>query len=281
MLKHKLMDYTQVSFTNEPSLNEVLIAWLGDIGFVMFEEAADGIEAYIPFPEFDEMKMREALSSVSSLENIPFQISLVKDQNWNKEWESNFEPVLLSERVFIRAPFHEAGEQYQYRITIEPKMSFGTGHHATTALMIELMLQADFNKKKVLDMGCGTAVLGILAEKLGATNVLAIDIDEWAYENSLENTQRNDCRNIEVKMGDASLIGNSKFDIILANINRNVLLSDIPKYSEALNEHGRLFLSGILLSDKEIIHTTAIASGLEYITEAGLDNWLALLFKKK
>ncbi len=273
------MDYTRVTFTNDPSLNEILIAWLGDTGFTMFEETPEGIEAYIPVNEFDETRLRLALSAVSSLENIPFRISLIKDRNWNKEWESNFDPVVVKDQVLISAPFHEAGDKYPYTINIEPKMSFGTGHHATTALMIELMLQNDFKDKVVLDMGCGTAVLGILAEMSGAKKILAIDIDEWAYENSKENSERNNCKNIEVKHGDASLIGHQKFDIILANINRNVLLSDIPLYKNALNMGGLLFLSGILVSDREIITSTASSSGLINISGVSNDNWLALLFK--
>lgn len=274
------MDYTRVRFKNDASLNDIIVAWLGDGDFTMFEETPIGVDAYIPTVDFNEDNLRSALSSAPSLENIPYEISLMEDRNWNKEWESNFEPVLINGRVFIRAPFHVKGDEFQYQITIEPKMSFGTGHHATTALMIELMLQTDFKDKTVLDMGCGTGVLSILAEKLGAGKILAIDIDDWAFENSRENIERNDCKNIEVKIGDASLIGNQKFDVVLANINRNVLLNDIPKYTGALNMLGELYLSGILLSDKEIISSTAKKAGLTYITEASRDNWLALLFKK-
>jgi ribosomal protein L11 methyltransferase len=275
------MDYMRVSFFNDPSMNEAIIAWIAESDFTMFEEVPDGVQAYSPAEEFDEKRFKEFMAGIPALKNIRYDISLIKDQNWNKEWESNFEPVLVNGRVYIRAPFHPEGNEYQYRITIEPKMSFGTGHHATTALMLELMLQFDFKDKNVLDMGCGTAVLGIMAGQLGAKKILAIDIDEWAYENSIENIARNDAKNIEVRKGDVSLIKDLNFDIILANINRNVLLNDIKSYASSLEKGGDLYLSGILISDKDIISSTALAEGLSYITEASRDNWLAMYFKKK
>jgi ribosomal protein L11 methyltransferase len=274
------MDYTRVSFFNDPAMNEAIVGWISETSFTMFEESSDGIIAYAPHDEFNEQKFKEFISGIPALQNIPYQVSLIKDQNWNREWESNFDPVLVNGRVYIRAPFHPEGNEYQYQVTIEPKMSFGTGHHATTALMLELMLQFDLQNKTVLDMGCGTAVLAIMAEKLGAKEVLAIDIDEWAYENSKENTERNNCKKITVQKGDINNIRNLKFDIILANINRNVLLSDMNSYVSALNAGGDLFLSGILLSDKEIVSSAATAAGLNYITEASRENWLALYFKK-
>ena len=274
------MDYTCVRFFNDPSQGEAVIAWIADAGFTMFEETDEGVLAYIPSEEFNPDDFTKLLHSIPSLENIRYEVSLIKDRNWNKEWESNFEPVLVNGRVYIRAPFHDEGKEFQHQITIEPKMSFGTGHHATTSLMIELMLQFEFKDKVVLDMGCGTAVLSILAEKLGAKKVVAIDIDDWAFENSSENVERNGCSRIEVLKGDAGAIPAVSFDIVLANINRNVLLNDLGGYSKALKKEGDLYLSGILVSDRDILIDAAKQFGFSHISEAMRDNWLAMYFKK-
>ena len=241
------MDYTEVRFYNNADLNEAIIAWLAEYDFDMFEERLDGVNAYIEAKRFKEEDLSAILALIpGSEENIRYETTFIKDQNWNKKWESNFEPVLIAGKVYIRAPFHEKAEGYEFEIIIEPKMSFGTGHHDTTSLMIELMLQNNFEKKAVLDMGCGTALLAILAKKLGAGKITAIDIDEWAFTNSLENIERNEAADIAVIQGDVHAIGNEKYDIILANINRNILLSDIPSYYSAMNTDGEIFLSGIL-----------------------------------
>lgn len=275
------MNYIEVRFYNASSLNEVIIAWLGENNFDMFEERNDGLNAYITEKNYDEKNLREVISSIpDSIHNIRFETSLIKDQNWNKKWESNFEPVDVAGKVYIRAPFHDHCSGYKHEIVIEPKMSFGTGHHATTTLMVKLMLDFDFNKKNVLDMGCGTGVLAILAYQSGAKEVTAIDIDEWAYTNSIENCERNQASEITVKQGNVGLIKNCLYDVILANINRNILLEDIPAYVESLKQNGALFLSGILTGDKEIIINRCIQSGLSYINEAFQDNWLAIQFKK-
>ena len=241
------MDYTEVRFYNNADLNEAIIAWLAEYDFDMFEERLDGVNAYIEAKRFKEEDLSAILALIpGSEENIRYETTFIKDQNWNKKWESNFEPVLIAGKVYIRAPFHEKAEGYEFEIIIEPKMSFGTGHHDTTSLMIELMLQNNFEKKAVLDMGCGTALLAILAKKLRAGKITAIDIDEWAFTNSLENIERNEAADIAVIQGDVHAIGNEKYDIILANINRNILLSDIPSYYSAMNTDGEIFLSGIL-----------------------------------
>jgi ribosomal protein L11 methyltransferase len=274
------MDYIEVRFFNDTALNEAIIAWLGENDFDMFEEREDGLNAYIDSKQFNEENLKDVLSIIpGSKENIRYQTSFIKDQNWNKKWESNFEPVLIAGRVFIRAPFHEPGKEFQHEIIIEPKMSFGTGHHATTALMIELMVQFDFKNKIVLDMGAGTGVLAILAEKLGANKITAVDVDEWAYKNCIENCERNNCTKVETIQGDVSAVNEKNYDIILANINRNILLKDIPKYSKLLNKGGELFLSGILTEDKEVINKRAEENGLNYITEAMHNNWMALYYK--
>ena len=275
------MDYTEVRFYNNADLNEAIIAWLAEYDFDMFEERLDGVNAYIEAKRFKEEDLSAILALIpGSEENIRYETTFIKDQNWNKKWESNFEPVLIAGKVYIRAPFHEKVEGYEFEIIIEPKMSFGTGHHDTTSLMIELMLQNNFEKKAVLDMGCGTALLAILAKKLRAGKITAIDIDEWAFTNSLENIERNEAADIAVIQGDVHAIGNEKYDIILANINRNILLSDIPSYYSAMYTDGEIFLSGILTGDKDIIDQCATGCGLTFVSEASHNNWLALHYKK-
>jgi ribosomal protein L11 methyltransferase len=275
------MDYVRVHFINDISLNEPLIAWLAENDFDMFEETAEGVDAYISSAAYSEEKISSSIIHIPDAQgNIRYETTFIQSQNWNKEWESNFEPILVAGRVFVRAPFHNGGDEFQYQITIEPKMSFGTGHHSTTALMIELMLQFQIEGKTVCDMGSGTAILSILAEKLGAIRIVAIDIDEWAYENGMENIERNNCKRIEVRKGDSSLVTNERFDVVLANINRNVLLEDLPVYYNALNSEGDLYLSGILATDRDIILERALQCGFSYITEALHNNWLAMYFKK-
>jgi ribosomal protein L11 methyltransferase len=274
------MDYTEVRFYNDASLNEILIAWLGENDFDMFEERPDGINAYIISKNFSEKNLSEIILNIpDSAKNIRYETALIKDQNWNTRWESNFEPVSVLDQVYIRAPFHPQNNQHRFEIVIEPKMSFGTGHHSTTVSMIKLMLGIEMTGKSILDMGCGTGILAILSAKLGANQIKAIDIEEWAFENCKENCQRNDAEFINVQRGDAGLLQGMKFDIILANINRNILLNDIPKYVKSLIKNGHLLLSGILISDKEILNNCAEANGLIYEREVIDNNWIALQYK--
>ncbi len=271
------MDFIEVRLFNNVEYNDVIIAWLGENEYDMFEEREDGVSAYIAANLFNEENLKNAINLIpDASKNIRYFTSLIKDQNWNKKWESNFEPVFIEQRVYIRAPFHEPSGKFEHEIVIEPKMSFGTGHHATTSLMMQLMLQSNFKNKSVLDMGCGTGVLAILSKKLGANKITAIDIDEWAYTNSLENCAVNDASEIIVKQGNASLIENKKFEIILANINRNILLEDLSKYVKSLNPMGEVFLSGILIEDFEIIFKRCLELKLELIKKLSQNNWLAL-----
>ena len=275
------MDYTEVRFYNDASLNEAIIAWLGDNDFDMFEERTDGVNAYIEAKLFKEDDLIKILQSIpGSGENIRYETSFIKDQNWNKKWESNFEPVFIAGSVYIRAPFHPKSVDFQYEIIIEPKMSFGTGHHATTSLMILCILKLSLKNKVVLDMGCGTAILSILADKMGAKSIIAVDIEEWAYLNSLENCEMNNVKNISVLKGDVSLIKEKKFDVIFANINRNILLNDLHSYSDSLNSGGEILLSGILAGDKEIINQCALKYGLSFKSQKEENNWLAVHYIK-
>jgi ribosomal protein L11 methyltransferase len=275
------MDYTEVRFFNDSYFNDIIVAWLGENDYDMFEERADGLNAYIVSDKFDQTKLSEVISGIpDGNKNIRYETSLIKDQNWNTQWEKNFDPVVIADKVLIRAPFHPADENIQHEIIIEPKMSFGTGHHSTTALMIESMLDMDMKNKKVLDMGCGTGVLAILAELLGANDVTAIDVEEWAYHNSIENCERNKTVNVSVRKGDPTLISDQKFDIILANINRNILLNDLPAYVKSLRKDGSILLSGILVSDKEVIKESAKKNDLVPVDERTDQNWIALNYKK-
>jgi ribosomal protein L11 methyltransferase len=278
------MDYIEVKIQIAPAskeANEILIAQLADIGFESFTEDDDGLSGYIKAPNFsDEIKAN--LDSLYHPEDtkISYQVTKIKDQNWNAKWESSFEPININDRCMVRASFHTTSPKLEYDIVIDPKMAFGTGHHQTTHLMIEAILNADLTNKTVLDMGCGTGVLAILAEMKGAKAITAIDIDDWAYQNSLENTQINGCSRIETKCGDVQLISGKKFDVVLANINLNILLSDIKFYTESMHKGGLLILSGILKNDIDAIKLNAADSGLHHISTSTRDEWVTMSFNK-
>ena len=245
------MNYVEVTFVVNPLLpaRDILVAELAERGFESFVETDNGLMAYIQEPDFSEEKLTNlALGE----EQLTITHQLIQEQNWNAEWEKSFDPIEVDERIVVRAPFHEIKE-VEFDIVIEPKMSFGTGHHATTFLMMQEMLGMEWTDKDVLDMGCGTAVLAILAEMKGADYIVAIDIDEWAYENSIENVERNNCTRIKCIKGGAEAIGEQSFDIILANINRNILTADAATYMAALNPGGEILLSGFYTMDIPIL----------------------------
>lgn len=271
------MNYTQVIVVVEPLIvgREILIAELAELGFESFVDTETGFEAYIPESEFKKKEF-EAIPLLADKEfTISYQITSIEQQNWNQQWEESFEPIEVESRLLIRAPFHQAPPKNVLDIIIEPKMSFGTGHHETTYLIAKRLLDLSLENKSILDMGCGTGILAILAKKKKCGNILAIDNDEWAYTNCLENCQRNHV-DIEVVLGDAHDIKNNKFDVIIANINRNILLRDMHIYADALNDKGLLLLSGFFMVDKNILMEQAQQLGLKLHFEATKNEWAML-----
>ena len=261
----------------EPA-TEMLIAQLGYVGFESFVEQDYGVTAYIQKQEWNSKILEDVFLLHSNEFNITFEHNEIAQTNWNEEWEKNFNPIQVDDLVSIRAPFH-TNPSLQFDIVIEPKMSFGTGHHETTHMMVQHLLALDLDTKKVLDMGCGTGILAIFAEMKGAKPIDAIDIDSWCYENSLENIQRNNCNHITVYEGDASLL-KEKYDVIIANINRNILLSDMKTYTDCLNENGVLLLSGFYKEDIAIIEDEVNKHGLTFETMIQNNNWVALKYVK-
>ncbi len=256
---------------------DILIAELGEAGFESFVENETGILAYIQKKDWHD----KILKDVEVLRNSHFKISYdlkeIDQENWNVTWEQNFSPITIGDQCEVRAPFHEKSN-VTYDIVIEPKMSFGTGHHETTHMMLQFILEHDFGGKTVLDMGSGTGVLAILAEMKGAKSVDAIDIDNWCYLNAKENVERNACTNINVFEGDSSLLKNQKYDVIIANINRNLLLEDIPSYVNCLNENGQLFLSGFYNEDIPCITDKCNENGLTLEKKLEKNNWVAVKY---
>ena len=273
-------NYLEFNFKIEPlqPWNEILMAELIEIGFDSFTEEYDGILAYIPKDLFQEKELVE----INLLQNSDLKISYTFEEmpniNWNEEWEKNFSPINVEDQVSIRAEFHE-NQNLAHEIIIQPKMSFGTGHHATTYLMIQQMLDMDMKNKTVLDMGCGTSVLAIFAKQQGAGKTVAIDIDEWSVENSIENAARNNVE-LEISQGTAENLGAENFDIILANINRNILISDIPTYVSVLNSGGQLLLSGLCFFDVDDILEVCTEQKLTLEKKIQREEWVSLLLKK-
>ncbi|RSK40580.1 50S ribosomal protein L11 methyltransferase [Mangrovimonas spongiae] len=258
---------------------DILIAELGELGFESFVENEDGVTAYIQKNEWHD-NILEGIHIMNSEEfNITHTFEEIEQVNWNEEWEKNFNPIVVDDICAVRAPFHDTFNT-EFEIVIEPKMSFGTGHHETTHMMIQHILKNNVEGKSVLDMGCGTGVLAILAEMKGAKAVDAIDIDNWCYLNSLENIERNNSKNISVYEGDASLLEGKLYDVIIANINRNILLNDMKTYATCLNNNGLLFLSGFYKEDIPIIENACNKHNLMLVDSLEKNHWVALKFKK-
>lgn len=256
---------------------EILIAELGEKPFESFIETEDGFSAYIQ----KEFWTENVLDGIYLLESPEFIISYsfeeIEQVNWNEEWEKNFEPIDVDGKCHVRAPFHpKTGAEFD--IVIEPKMSFGTGHHETTHMMIQHLLDMEVTGMKTLDMGCGTAILAILAEMKGAQPIDAIDIDNWCYLNSIENAERNNCSHISVYEGDAALLKDKKYDLIIANINRNILLNDMQHYVDCLNANGVLLLSGFYNEDIPFIDASCTEKGLTFVKKLERNNWVSLKY---
>jgi ribosomal protein L11 methyltransferase len=250
--------------------SEILIAELVDYGYEGFEETDSSLKAYIPENIYDEIYLKE----MSDRHSISFNKIIIAETNWNQVWESNFQPVIVDDFVSIRAEFHEPIKSVQYEIVITPKMSFGTGHHATTFMMIQQMRDIEFKNKTVFDFGTGTGILAILADKLNANKVVATDNDEWSINNATENIQRNDCRRIELRLS-SYVPTEESFDIILANINKNVILANLKILKQHLNSGGILILSGVLKEDEKDILQAIDRNDLKFINTTETSNWLS------
>lgn len=276
------MNYTELNITIAPKEpgSEVLIAELSELGFDSFVDTPTGINAYITSDTFSETEIQQLFQRYSQLFSINYSHSQIEQQNWNKEWESNFEPIQISNQCIIRAPFHQPAANITYDIIIEPKMSFGTGHHTTTQLMAGQLLKMDVSGQPLLDMGCGTGVLAILAAKKQASPITAIDIDDWSYENCIENLAKNNVTNVAVHKGDVQILAGKVFRTILANINKNVLLADMPLYVQSLESKGSLVISGFFETDIPELTQKATTLNLQLATTAVSNQWAMLHFIK-
>jgi ribosomal protein L11 methyltransferase len=270
------MDYLELRIdVKDEEQRDILLCKLFGEGFESFVESENTLLAYIPSHLFIKEKVYPILDEF----HVNYTYSMIPQRNWNEEWEKHYDPVLISDKCFIRAPFHPPLEGYKFDIVIEPKMSFGTAHHETTVLMIELMMESEFTGRRVLDMGCGTGILAIFARKLGATGIVAVDNDEWSYRNALENISRNNVDMIRVELGNVKIMNNTSFDMILANINRNVLLEDLKDYSR-LMPGGELILSGFYKEDIPVIIAKAEKYDFRFLTMKTKNNWVAIKFMK-
>jgi ribosomal protein L11 methyltransferase len=278
------MNYYELLFTTittEDYQQDLLINALGEIGFDTFEEIEFGFKAYIPSADFDQQLLDETLLPYQDLFTFSYEATLIPQKNWNEVWESNFEAIQISDQIFVRATFHEPRPEFKYEIVIDPKMAFGTGHHQTTAMMLELLLENDFKDKNVLDMGCGTGILAIMAAKLSAGAITAIDYDPVCYESTIENAALNHITNITALCGSKEVIPDTPYDTILANINRNILIDQMQRYAEVLKPEGEIYFSGFYETpDLEIITDEARKHGLKYIIHKKDKDWVAAKFVK-
>ncbi|MGL5937198.1 MAG: 50S ribosomal protein L11 methyltransferase [Phocaeicola sp.] len=278
------MKYIEVTCTTLPhteAANDVLSALLGEIGFESFEECPEGQKAYIQAELLDEEALKEVIHSFPLPDvAITYTLQEVEEKNWNEEWEKNyFQPIVIGERCVIHSTFHKDTPKADYEILINPQMAFGTGHHETTSSIIHELLDADLKEKRILDMGCGTSILAILARMKGAREVVAIDIDDWCVNNSRDNIVLNNLTNIEVLWGDAALLEKeASFDVIIANINRNILLADMEKYAARMHQGSELFMSGFYVEDIPAIREKAESLGMTFLHHREKNNWAAVKF---
>ena len=274
------MNYFEINFSITPYeeyISDVLASELGEIGFDSFVSTEVGLDAYALESAFDEAKLKNLLADFPFEASIDYKVTQIESKNWNEEWEKHyFEPIVIGNECVIHSSFHKNVPKVKYDIIIDPKMAFGTGHHETTSLVIGRLLQMDLNGKTLLDMGCGTAVLAILAAMKGAKDIVAIDIDTWCTENSQENIEKNNTPDIKVQLGGAELLAGLHFDIILANINRNILLDDMEQYAACLSQGGELYMSGFYVQDIPLIEAEANRNGLKLIDYHEKNNWVAV-----
>lgn len=275
------MNYIEYDFTVSPLEmgSEILIAELAEVGFDSFVDTPMGIKAYIPKDSWNEHILQDIYLLSNPEFTISYQITEIEQVNWNEEWEKNFSPIVVEDLCTVRANFHPVPNT-RYDIVITPKMSFGTGHHETTYMMLQQLLPLSLEGTKVLDMGCGTGILAIMAALRGAHDITAIDIDPWCVENATENVQQNDCSFITIKEGDVSLIAGEQYNLILANINRNILLSDIPAYTQALLPQGLLLVSGFYEEDLPAIKEKCQEVGLTYLSHIERNRWVSAKFQR-
>lgn len=276
------MDFIEVTLKVNADFADILTAELGELGFDAFVENEEGFSAYIEEDKYSLEDLEETLNRYSGFVQVAYTTQKIERQNWNEEWERNFEPLFIGDQVSVRASFHERPANAKYDVVINPKMSFGTGHHETTTLMIENQLTLDHQGKRVLDMGCGTGILAIMAGELGASEIVAVEIEDWTVENARENAELNGYGNIDVRLGGAETIqGDQPYDIILANINRNVLLDDMPAYVDVLKQQGFLLLSGFYTEDLPMLQERATELGLTYLSHRVKNNWVSAIFRNR
>ena len=281
------MKYFEVTFTTSPcneTVNDVVSALAGEIGFESFVEWENGVQAYIQQSLFDEEALKSMIAEFPLPDTtIEYTIVEAEDKDWNEEWEKNFfQPIVIGDRCCIHSTFHKDTPKTEYEILINPQMAFGTGHHETTSSIISELLEADLQGKSVLDMGCGTSILAILASMRGADPITAIDIDDWCVNNSRDNIELNGINNITVEWGDANLLkGREPFDVIIANINRNILLADMAQYAACMHTGSELFMSGFYVEDIPVIQEKAESLGMEFIHHREKNNWAAVKFVMK
>lgn len=275
------MDYLKVTFSFariEDYQKDLMIADLADTGFETFEDTANGFDAFVQKAVFSESALMQLIADYEEIQ-MSYNIENIETENWNATWENNFNPLVIKDECYVRATFHEAQPQYRYEIIIDPKMAFGTGHHQTTTLMMQYILETEMTDKNILDMGAGTAILAILAAKCGAKYATAIDYDEICYESAVENAKLNGIKNLTSLCGSKEAIPNQVFDVIFANINRNILLDQIHSYAAVLAKNGQIFFSGFYESpDLEMIEEECHKHGLKYVSHKKMGDWVATKF---
>jgi ribosomal protein L11 methyltransferase len=275
-------DYWELKIQCTEEVSDIITALLGETEFESFIYEDESLKAYVKGTYFTDIasiqsEVEQLLSALPF--ELDYSVDMIQQQNWNETWEKQFEPILIDNKCIVRAPFHHEVENL-LNIIIEPKMSFGTGHHQTTFMMLNQLHKIDLRNKSILDMGCGTAVLAILCEKLNAKNVIGIDIEDWAFENSIENVHLNGCKQVEIRLGGAEMIGDDSFDVIIANINKNILKNDMHIYNQALKQNGLLLLSGFFFTDVPELTKIGLELKLKEIEIVQKDEWALLILQK-